>query len=383
MSLKIAIVGLPNVGKSTLFNALLKKQQALAANYPFATIEPNVGVVAVPDHRLQFLAETIAEPNSKIQISISNYQFAHNESWPPIVSATIEFVDVAGLVAGASQGEGLGNQFLAHIRECDAVCHVLRLFEDGDVVLTGKMEPLEDLKTVRMELRLKDMETVERAQSSKRKAQSQSEKLRTEKVLELLLTLLEEERSISREMFGEWEWEEVVGPLHLLSVKPEIFVVNVSEAKIQDSGFLLQEFADKLGIEDTDLVVVSAKVEAELASLTEEEQIEYLGELGLEESGIERLAKAAYTKLGLISFLTAGEKECRAWTIRAGQTAVAAAGVIHTDFMKKFIKADVISFDDFVTLGGWKKAREVGRVRSEGRDYLVQDGEVVEFKIGG
>jgi GTP-binding protein YchF len=370
MSLSVAIVGLPNVGKSTLFNALLRKQQALAANYPFATIEPNTGIVQVPDNRLRKLAEVIAG------------QDVDNTKLPPLVPAAVEFVDVAGLVEGAHKGEGLGNQFLAHIREADVVCHVLRAFADGDVVLTGKMDPMEDLKTVQIELRLKDLETVGKAKSSKIKAQNHSEKLKTEKILEQLEILLQEEKTITKDSFGDWEWEEVVYPLHLLSVKPEIFVINVSEEKIQDARLKMQEYASKLEVDEKDVVVMSAKIEAELSLLEEGEQLEYLSSLGLQESGIERMAKTAYHKLGLISFLTAGEKECRAWTIVAGQTAVEAAGVIHTDFMKKFIKADVIGWEDFVAIGGWKKAREVGKVRQEGRDYVMKDGEVVEFRIG-
>ena len=300
MSLSVGIVGLPNVGKSTLFNALLKKQQALVANYPFATIEPNVGVVGVPDERLEKLVEVVvnaSSPSTWLRVSR-----------PTVVPATVTFVDIAGLVKGASSGAGLGNKFLAHIREVSAIAHVVRAFSDADVVKEGSVDPKSDFETVRMEL-------------------------------------------------------------EPLAKKPEILVINVAE---EDLGKTYQR----------DAVVICAKVEAELAELSEEDQKAYLKELGVDRSGLERLIKAAYQKLDLISFLTAGEKEVRAWTIKQGTKAVEAAGVIHTDFMKAFIKADVIGYEDFVKVGGWKNAREEGLVRSEGRDYVMQEGEVVEFKVG-
>lgn len=295
MSLSVGIIGLANAGKSTLFNALLKKQQALVASYPFATIEPNVGVVPVPDPRLAILADVVKTDK--------------------IVPATVTFIDIAGLIAGAHKGEGLGNKFLAHIREVDVIVHLVRGF--GEAVNIKS-----DYDTVKTELELADLEHPDAVPLAK---------------------------------------------------KPEILVINAAE---EDLGKSYEEGA----------IVICAKIEAELAELSEADQRAYLKELGLQQSGLERLITAAYQKLGLMSFLTAGEKEVRAWTLRAGETALMASGVIHTDFMKKFIKADVAQYADFVNPpaggGGWKAAREAGLVRSEGRDYVMQEGDVVEFKIG-
>src|SRR3989344_4627783 len=300
MGLEIGIIGLPNVGKSTLFNALLRKQQAYVANYPFATIEPNIGIVPVPDERLQKLADV-----------------AHTEK---IVPATVKFVDIAGLVKGASQGEGLGNKFLSHIREVDAIVYVLRDFTDENVIRAGSVSPQSDYETLRTELQLADLETIE-----KRKAKK----------------------------------GEIQEALALLAEKPEIKVLNVDEDKI---------------VPRDGYIVLSAKLEAELG--------DEVKDLGIAESGLEQLIKKAYEILGLQSFLTAGEKEGRAWTLRLGGSALRAAGVIHTDFEKYFIKADVINWEDFVALGGWQKAREAGKVRLEGRDYVMREGDVVEFKVG-
>ncbi len=298
MSLSVGIVGLANAGKSTLFNALLKKQQALVASYPFATIEPNVGIVPVPDDRLIELSKVI-----KVSEKLDRE--------PPIVPATVTFIDIAGLIAGAHKGEGLGNKFLAHIREVDVMAHVVRAFGDG-VDVKG------DFATVKTELELADLEHPDAPPLTK---------------------------------------------------KPEILVINVAEENL---GKSYEEGA----------IVICAKIEAELVELSETDQRAYLKELGLEQSGLERLITAAYQKLGLMSFLTAGEKEVRAWMVRLGCTALTASGTIHTDFMKKFIKADVVKYEDFVRVGGWKAAREAGLVRSEGRDYVMQEGDVVEFKIG-
>ena len=300
MNLSVGIIGLPNVGKSTLFNALLKKQQAFVANYPFATIELNIGIVPVPDERLQKLANVV-----------------HTEK---IVPATVKFVDIAGLVKGASQGEGLGNKFLSHIREVDAIVYVLRDFTDENVIRAGSVNPQSDYEILKMELQLADLETIE-----KRKAKK----------------------------------GEIQEALALLAEKPEIKVLNVDEDKIVDSS---------------EFIVLSAKLEAELG--------DEVKDLGIAESGLEKLIKRSYEILGLQSFLTAGEKEVRAWTIKKGTKAPAAAGVIHTDFEKHFIKADVINWEDFVKLGGWQKAREVGKVRMEGRDYVMAEGDVGEFKVG-
>ncbi len=312
MSLSVGIVGLPNVGKSTLFNALLKKQAALAANYPFATIEPNVGVVPVPDERLVKLAEVVKTTK--------------------IVPATVTFVDIAGLVAGASKGEGLGNKFLSHIREVDAICYVLRDFSDENVIRAGSVSPQDDLEILKLELQLADEQTMENRKS---------------------------------------KGKTIDEPLPLLTDKPAIVVLNVDENKI-DNGQLTMDNA----------IRISAKLEEELAGLSEEDQKAYLANLGVGESGLEKVIKKAYEILDLQSFLTAGEIEARAWTIKQGTKAPQAAGVIHNDFEKHFIKADCINWEDFVRIGGWTKAREAGKVRTEGREYTMQDGDVVEFKVG-
>lgn len=336
--MEIGIVGLPNVGKSTLFNALLKKQAALAANYPFATIEPNIGVVPVPDRRLEYLAETIAPPNTKSeklspkQILNSNYQFQYKDRWPPIVPATVKFVDIAGLVKGASQGEGLGNKFLSHIREVDAICHVVRGFRDENIIREGAVDPESDYSVVRTELELADLQTKEKREQKNKKG--------------------------------------VEEPLLLMTDKPEIVVYNVDEQ-------------DLANLDPDDVkIYISAKLEAELAELSIQDQLEYLKNLGINETGLEKLIKRAFEILNLQTFLTAGEKEVRAWTIKKGTKAPVAAGVIHTDFEKHFIKADVINWQDFVELGGWTKAREAGKVRQEGRDYVMKEGDLVEFKVG-
>lgn len=320
--MEIGIIGLPNVGKSTLFNALLKKQVALAANYPFATIEPNIGVVPVPDERLEKLRDVVEKSGLPSSAKASEGYAQHRV---PIVPATVRFVDIAGLVKGASMGAGLGNKFLSHIREVDAICYVLRDFSDDKVIRSGSENPESDYEVLRTELQLADLETVDRASA---KASAGKEKIVSE-------------------------------DLPLFSKKPEIKVLNVDEDKIVDrDGF----------------IVLSAKLESELG--------DEIKDLGIAESGLEKLIKKAYEILGLQSFLTAGEKEVRAWTIKNGSTALTASGVIHTDFMTHFIKVDVINWQDFVALGGWTKAREAGKVRLEGRDYIMQEGDVVEFKVG-
>ena len=333
MSLKVGIVGLPNVGKSTLFNALLKKQLAYVANFPFATIEPNVGVVPVPDARLEKLADVVASVSARR---------------PPIVPATVEFVDIAGLVEGAHKGEGLGNKFLSHIREVDAIAHVIRAFSDPNIIKEGSVDPKSDLDTVKTELDLADYEMTDRALA---KASSGKE-------------------------------NQKIPDLPLFSKKPILVVLNIDEADLARSNELVQKYAAELGIKEDQTVVISAKTEAELASLSEDEQKLYLADLGVEQSGIERLAQKAFATLGLITFLTAGEKEVRAWTIKKGTTALNASGVIHTDFMDKFIKAEVVDYNDFVEYNGWTNCREKGKTRLEGREYVIQDGDVVEFKIG-
>jgi hypothetical protein len=339
MSLSVGIVGLPNVGKSTLFNALLKKQQAYVANFPFATIEPNIGIVPVPDERLNKLAEVTKEEEKMAEL-------------PPLVPATVEFVDIAGLIAGASKGEGLGNKFLSHIRNVSAICFVLRAFSDPDIIWAdhrdshvkqGVVSPKEDFEVLKLELDLADVETIE-AHEKKKNANVES--------------------------------------LQLLGKKPFLVVLNVDEQDLKEASGLEEKYATQLGIDKGQIVVISAKTESELSELSNEDQKAYLSDLGVEKSGLERLIKKAFATLGLITFLTAGEKEVRAWTIRLGDTSLMASGTIHTDLMKKFIKADVCDFEAFVSNGGWKPAREVGKVRSEGRDYIMQDGDIVEFKIG-
>lgn len=322
MGLSVGIVGLPNVGKSTLFNALLKKQLAYVANFPFATIEPNVGIVPVPDERLEKL--------SKIYNS-------------PIVPATVEFVDIAGLIAGASKGEGLGNKFLSHIRDVSAICHVVRVFTDPDIIKQGVVSPKDDFEIVKLELDLADEQTLENHEKKKNKD---------------------------------------VEHLPLFSKKPILVVLNIDESDLKNAESLEEKYAKELGVLKDQVIAVSAKVESELTDLSTEDQKSYLSELGINNSGLERLIQKAFKTLGLITFLTAGEKEVRAWTIKEGINAQEASGVIHTDFMNKFIKADVVDFNDFITNNGWKVSRELGKVRSEGRDYIVKDGDVVEFKIG-
>ena len=367
MSLSVGIVGLPNVGKSTLFNALLKKQSALAANYPFATIEPNVGIVPVPDQRLHQLA-TVVESNSG--------------TLPPLIPATVEFVDIAGIVKGASEGEGLGNKFLSHIREVDCIAFVVRAFSDSDVVETGSQDVGEDLETVIAELVLKDLESVEKKIPELEKRMRAQDK--DAKVLHQILVKLQEgfnNAKLASDVLNSDE-QELVKELFLLTSKPKIYVVNINESELADSEKIANDMATKLSTDISNIVIVSAKAEAELSQLGEEDQKEYLEMLGLDKSGLERFITTAYDRLGLISYLTAGEKEVRAWTITKGMSAPQAAGVIHTDFEKKFIKAQVTVFEDYVEFKGWKGVGENGKLRMEGKDYVVKDGDVIEFKVG-
>lgn len=372
MNLSVGIVGLPNVGKSTLFNALLKKQQALAANYPFATIEPNVGVVGVPDSRLQGLAQIVAtDSHGKV---------------PPIVPATVKFVDIAGLVKGASEGAGLGNKFLSHIREVSIICHVVRAFADENVIKEGSIDPKSDYETIKTELILADLQTIEKVRSRKNPKLS---------ILDSIDSKLNQGIMVRDMDFSEEE-HTIVRDLFLLSAKPELVVLNVSEgdynpAAIESVSEKYREMLNHIRSRSVqavqhdngdNIVVVSAQIESELAALSEDEQKEYLKDLGLEQSGLERLIQKAYQQLGLISFLTCGEKEVRAWTVKKGANALQASGEIHTDFMQHFIKAEVVGFEDFVANGGWKGSREKGKARLEGKDYIVKDGDVIEFKIG-
>jgi len=362
MNLKIGIVGLANVGKSTLFNALLKKQVAFAANYPFATIEPNIGVVPVPDDRLGKLAEITKEEEKM-------------DALPPLVPAVVEFVDIAGLVKGASEGEGLGNKFLAHIREVHIICHVVRYFEDPSIVhVADTVDPSRDKEIIETELILADMQTLGKqiepynAQGAP-KAGVTKEQIAQWEIIKRLKEHLNNGK-LARDVITDPDERVAIADLHLLTMKPMVQVANVSEAQ-------LATFAT-----GGDIVPISAKIESELAGLTPDEQIAYLKELGVTQSGLDRLIRKAYETLGLISFLTTGHVESRAWTIEKGMKAPAAAGVIHTDFEKKFIKADVVAFDEFVKHCGWKGSRDTGKVRSEGKEYVMRDGDVVEFKIG-
>jgi len=353
MSLSIGIVGLPNVGKSTLFNALLKKQQAFVANYPFATIEPNVGIVPVPDTRLNALSEIEKEEHKM-------------SSKPPIVPATISFTDIAGLVKGASKGEGLGNKFLSHIREVDAICQVVRYFKSADVThVDGTPNPENDLQVVNMELIFADLQTLEKQQPPKMNG-TKEDTVRYNAIVKLRKLL--NDGTLARDAGLTEEEKNLVSDLHLLTIKPMFVVANVDEEDLKEKF-------------PGNTIPISAKTESELSELSADEQLDYLKELGLEESGLERVIKKGYEVLDLISFLTAGEKEVRAWTIKKGTNAQNAAGVIHTDFIKGFIKAEIVSFENFVELNGWKKSRDGGKARFEGKEYVMKDGDVVDFKI--
>lgn len=352
MSLSIGIVGLPNVGKSTLFTALTNKG-GLAANYPFATIEPNVGIVPVPDSRLSELAK-IDNPAK-------------------IVPATVEFVDIAGLVAGASQGEGLGNQFLANIRESDAICEVVRFFSDPDVVhVNGKVNPSSDVETIKTELILADIATLDKAiprleKEAKRDKAGVKKLEAAKKVLEGL-----NDGHRARTLGLSEDEQDAIYDLHLLTMKPILYIANVDEGQLD---------ADLAEIDGCKPVPISAKVEADLAELDPEEAAEYLEAMGLAESGLARLVRSAYALLGLQSYFTSGETESRAWTIPVGAKAPQAAGVIHSDFERGFIKAETASFEDYVSLGGEAGCRNAGKLRQEGKDYVVQDGDVMHFKF--
>ncbi|WP_031550894.1 redox-regulated ATPase YchF [Parvularcula oceani] len=364
MGFKCGIVGLPNVGKSTLFNALTKTAAAQAANYPFCTIEPNVGDVAVPEPRLGKLAEIAGSAE--------------------IIPSRLQFVDIAGLVKGASKGEGLGNQFLANIREVDAVAYVLRCFEDDDVThVEGRVDPIADYETVETELMLADLESLEkrRANLEKRAKGQDKEAKETLVLVDLALAELREGRPARAADVPE-DQERAFKGLQLLTSKPVLFVANVDEESAGEGNAYSQRVEERAGEEHAVAVTISAKIEAELATLDDEEAAEYLSEIGLEEPGLNRLIRAGYDLLGLQTYFTAGPKEARAWTVRRGARAPEAAGVIHTDFEKKFIRAETISYDDYVSLGGEAGAKEAGKQRIEGKDYEVRDGDVMHFRTG-
>lgn len=356
MSLQIGIVGLPNVGKSTLFNALLKVAQAQAGNFPFTTVEPNIGRVAVPDSRLDQLA-TLVNPEK-------------------ITPASVEFVDIAGLVRGAHKGEGLGNQFLSHIREVDAIAMVVRFFDDPNVThVSGKIDPLDDITTIQLELILADLATVTRRLAALEGKTKSGDKVATQEltICEKLRQGFEQER-LAITLLPEFTDEEhkIIKQLNLLTAKPFLYIGNVSEDKITEPLPTLPGY---------ELVPISAKIEAELAELADEEQKEYLADLGLTEPGRNILIRKAYETLGLITYFTAGPKEVRAWTIHAGMTAPQAAGVIHGDFERGFIAADVIAQEKFLEAGGWTEAKTKGWVKTEGKTYIFRDGDVTVFKF--
>lgn len=364
--MKLGIVGLPNVGKSTLFNSLTKAG-AESANYPFCTIDPNIGIVAVPDQRLKVLSDM--------------YDSAK------IVPATIEFVDIAGLVKGASKGEGLGNQFLANIREVDAIVHVVRCFEDSNIVhVDGSIDPLRDIETINLELIFSDLEILERRISKAVRAARNDKTIAKELALmERIKAHLEDGKMAkSFDDINDEDEQQWLESYNLLTYKPVIFAANVAEDDLADDGAsnagvqAVREYAKR---EDCEVFVVCAEIEQEIAELDDDEKSMFLEELGLKESGLEKLIKASYSLLGLISYLTAGEPEVRAWTIKKGTKAPQAAGKIHSDFERGFIRAEIVSYDDLMTCGTYNAAKEKGLVRLEGKDYVVQDGDIILFRF--
>ncbi len=364
MGFRCGIVGLPNVGKSTLFNALTETAAAQAANYPFCTIEPNVGRVAVPDPRLDKI-KAVAKSAQEIETQI-------------------EFVDIAGLVRGASKGEGLGNQFLANIREVDAIVHVLRCFEGGDVThVEGRVDPVADADVVETELMLADLESLERrVPNLVKKAQQGDKEAKIEaSVLGQALDLLRDSKPARLTQPKDAEEEKALRRAQLLTAKPVLYVCNVDEGDAATGNALSEKVAEKAKAEGAVAVVISAAIEAEIATLPEEERDAFLSDLGLHETGLNRMIHAAYALLGLITFYTAGPKESRAWTVHKGAKAPEAAGEIHTDFERGFIRAETIGYDDYIACGGESGARDAGKLRSEGKDYVVQDGDVMLFRF--
>jgi ribosome-binding ATPase len=363
MALKCGIVGLPNVGKSTLFNCL-SNSKAQSANFPFCTIEPNVGTISVPDPRLVEL-ERLVNPER-------------------VVPTTMEIVDIAGLVKGASKGEGLGNQFLANIRETDAIIHVLRCFEDGNIVhVDGSVDPIRDKEVIDIELQLKDLETVEKKiQSLARVIKSgDKEAVKAMSLAERIKAHLEQGKNVRGMDLDEDEWK-FVKEFQLITAKPVLYLCNVDEASVKTGNEFVERVKEAVKDEEAEVLMIGAKIEADITELeTYEERKMFLDELGLDEPGVNRLIRSAYKLLKLQTYFTAGVKEVRAWTIKEGWTAPQAAGVIHTDFEKGFIRAEVIKYDDFVTLGSEAKVKEVGKMKVEGKEYIVQDGDIMHFRF--
>lgn len=360
--MKIGIVGLPNVGKSTLFNALTRTKAAMAANYPFCTIDPNVGVVEVPDERLQKLVELV-KPQK-------------------VIPAIVEFVDIAGLVKGASEGEGLGNKFLAHIRECDAISQVIRVFEDGNVIhVHGNVDPKRDMEVLETELILADLQTIQKRLGKAKNEAKSGDKKKAEyaELVERIEKALNEGKKVI-DLPLTPEEKEATTDLHLLTAKPLLYIANVGEKEVATID--VKALHQKLQLRENQRVIpISAKIEEELGALSEEESQMFLTDLGLKETGLNALIKAAYETLGLQTYFTAGEKEVRAWTIHKGDKGPQAAGVIHTDFEKGFICAEVIGYQDFVSAGSEAQAKEKGTLRTEGKEYVVKDGDVMHFRF--